>query len=467
MYKVIEKNIYSQEGCNTIALNYTFTFNGVSKSIKRTFDESELERVRIIKYKVSRLEKKHLTTGKVEDFDDFIHNVYMLIYEDVSKIDKLENEEWRDLDDIMPGYMVSNLGRLCHLKLHDNFIEYCLIKGAVWSSTKCKGKTSYLTDKLTYGNKTKDIKRHRLVAYAFIPNPNNLPEINHIDGNGLNNRVDNLEWVSSHENALHARRVLKRALNSGNTGEKCAASKLTWNIVNSIREEYKNNPDILYEEIAKKYDITRSCVSSIIRNRSWKDDNYIPPIRSNYHNKVGLIKVHKPKPYLINNQSKLTFEQAEEIRKKYYEDRLSQVVLAKEYGVSRSLISDVVNNKRIYNKKETNSARDRVIVYKGVEYTSIISLCKAINRSYTLVYNIISKFDINKDNKIILDDTCFDIRVNNEPMFKVGDIVKDIEIIGYDKDKKDYMKYLCKCLVCGKIYYASAKQIREYPCKHI
>ena len=193
MYKVIEKNIYSQEGCNTIALNYTFTFNGVSKSIKRTFDESELERVRIIKYKVSRLEKKHLTTGKVEDFDDFIHNVYMLVYEDVSKIDKLENEEWRDLDDIMPGYMVSNLGRLCHLKLHDNFIEYCLIKGAIWSSTKCKGKTSYLTDKLTYGNETKDIKRHRLVAYAFIPNPNNLPEINHIDGNGLNNRVDNLE----------------------------------------------------------------------------------------------------------------------------------------------------------------------------------------------------------------------------------------------------------------------------------
>jgi len=46
---------------------------------------------------------------------------------------------------------------------------------------------------------------HRLVAYCFIPNPNNLPQVNHIDGKTLNNNVENLEWVSSRENCSHYR----------------------------------------------------------------------------------------------------------------------------------------------------------------------------------------------------------------------------------------------------------------------
>ena len=50
----------------------------------------------------------------------------------------------------------------------------------------------------------KHCKIHRLVAEAFIPNPNNLPQINHIDGNNQNNSISNLEWVTNEENARKA-----------------------------------------------------------------------------------------------------------------------------------------------------------------------------------------------------------------------------------------------------------------------
>lgn len=65
-------------------------------------------------------------------------------------------------------------------------------------------KTGYKTVSLWKNNKGSSKTIHRLVALTYLPNPNNLPEVNHIDGNKLNNQVNNLEWVTRSENMIHA-----------------------------------------------------------------------------------------------------------------------------------------------------------------------------------------------------------------------------------------------------------------------
>lgn len=68
-------------------------------------------------------------------------------------------------------------------------------------------KKGYLRVRATVKRERKSIKVHREVAKAFIPNPEGLPQVNHIDGNKGNNRVENLEWVSNKSNAEHAIRT--------------------------------------------------------------------------------------------------------------------------------------------------------------------------------------------------------------------------------------------------------------------
>lgn len=93
-------------------------------------------------------------------------------------------------------YEVSNLGRV----RSNNYLGH----GKTQTLSLNYDQKGYLRVRLYFGKHRKTCKVHRLVAQAFIPNPLNLPEVNHLDGNKANNRAENLEWVTAHENSLHA-----------------------------------------------------------------------------------------------------------------------------------------------------------------------------------------------------------------------------------------------------------------------
>ena len=102
---------------------------------------------------------------------------------------------------------------------------------------------------------------HRLVAEKYIPNPDNLPQVNHKDGNKVNNCVDNLEWVSNSVNRKHA---VQSGLHIH--GEKCPWSKLTLENVNYIR----NHPEMSRNELSEMFNISPHTISDIRTGRSWK-----------------------------------------------------------------------------------------------------------------------------------------------------------------------------------------------------
>ena len=95
-----------------------------------------------------------------------------------------------------PKYEVSNMGRL-----------RTTTKSAVKYRTGSLAKyphTTYIKVGLSHKGKSFTTHMHRLVAEAFIPNPDNKPFVNHKDKDGTNNSVDNLEWVTHSENMLHS-----------------------------------------------------------------------------------------------------------------------------------------------------------------------------------------------------------------------------------------------------------------------
>lgn len=100
-------------------------------------------------------------------------------------------EVWKPIKDYEVYYEVSNLGRIRTMKT-GRFHQGCVAHNG------------YLRIQLTYAGNKKWYPAHRLVAISFLENPDNLPQVNHINGNKLDNSVSNLEWISASNNVRHA-----------------------------------------------------------------------------------------------------------------------------------------------------------------------------------------------------------------------------------------------------------------------
>lgn len=118
-------------------------------------------------------------------------------------MDLLKNEIWKDIKGYDGIYKVSNLGRIKSIRNNKILKLY-----------KNK-KNNYISVHFSLKNKQKNIRVHRLVAQAFIPNMLNKPYINHKDGNKQNNNANNLEWCTQKENVQHAINILGRDYSKG------------------------------------------------------------------------------------------------------------------------------------------------------------------------------------------------------------------------------------------------------------
>jgi hypothetical protein len=116
------------------------------------------------------------------------------------------------------------------------------------------------------GNVRKHISIHRAVAELYIPNPNNLPQVDHLDCNKLNNHYTNLEWVTNKENR-------DRAIRNGlmKVGTEYKHTKLTEDDVKWIREHYiPKHPEFGNGPLSRKFGVGSAQISRIVNNKRWK-----------------------------------------------------------------------------------------------------------------------------------------------------------------------------------------------------
>ena len=153
-------------------------------------------------------------------------------------------EIWKPINEY-PDYMISSLGRVKSLKRNKELILKTPLN-----------KFGYPTISLCKENTHKVVLVHRLVAQAFIPNTNNLPQINHIDEDKTNNCVENLEWCTAKYNTNYGTRNI-RALDK--THKKISKPVLQFSLDGELVRKWETTYSIEKNMLIHHSDITKCC----------------------------------------------------------------------------------------------------------------------------------------------------------------------------------------------------------------
>ena len=156
-------------------------------------------------------------------------------------------EEWKSIENY-PYYEVSNLGNV------RSYRDRTVIRNIPHIlSPRIDHRGYYFVNLYDANHKMKSIKLHRIVATAFIPNSDNLPQVNHKDENKLNNNVNNLEWCTSKYNVNYGTGHIKSCI----TRRKCCVRPvLCYDLQNNFIAEYFS-----VSEAARNLNLCVSCVS--------------------------------------------------------------------------------------------------------------------------------------------------------------------------------------------------------------
>jgi len=289
-------------------------------------------------------------------------------------------EEWRDIEGYEGLYQVSNLGRVRSLRnTRGRLLEPPKIKALT------KDHSGYCTVSFSVNCKRKTYKVHRLVATAFISNPENKPQVNHINGIKTDNCVSNLEWCTAHENMSHAFAI---GLNKSLKGENSPKAQLTNAQVEEIRKIYKKRDKKFgCKALSEKYGVSQSIINYSVLNKTYVSEEY-----------------------KANTSKRVTQKEVEEIRKIYNnKDKKNGITaLAKKFNVSPCVVRDIVKNKTYknaeykslpmtkLNKKEIDEIR-KAYVPRSNEF-NMYSLAKKYNVSATRIWCIIHSEDQKQEN---------------------------------------------------------------------